>query len=93
VKKLHLLDVRFPFGPYAEQAQLEIIYAHSLNFESEASIAAADRFIRLHPQHPNADYAYYIKGLANYGEGEGLLDRFFTERYDHARTGRRPPVL
>jgi outer membrane protein assembly factor BamD len=76
VKKLQLLEARFPFGPYAEQAQLEIIYAHYLNFESEASIAAADRFIRLHPQHPNADYAYYIKGLANYVEGEGFLDRF-----------------
>ncbi len=76
VKKLQLLEARFPFGPYAEQAQLEIIYAHYLNFEAEAAIAAADRFIRLHPQHPNADYAYYIKGLANYVEGEGFLNRF-----------------
>ena len=76
VKTLQLLEARYPFGPYAEQAQLEIIYAHYRNFEPEASIAAADRFIRLHPQHPNVDYAYYIKGLANYVEGEGFLDRF-----------------
>ena len=76
VKSLQLLEARYPFGPYAEQAQLEIIYAHYRNYEPEAAIAAANRFIRLHPQHPNVDYAYYIKGLANYVEGEGFLDRF-----------------
>ncbi|MEE8058940.1 MAG: outer membrane protein assembly factor BamD [Pseudomonadales bacterium] len=76
VKNLQLLEARYPFGPYAEQAQLEIIYAHYRNFEPEAAIAAADRFIRLHPQHPNVDYAYYIKGLTNYDEGEGFLARF-----------------
>jgi outer membrane protein assembly factor BamD len=76
VKNLQLLEARYPFGPYAEQAQLEIIYAHYRNFDPDAAIAAADRFIRLHPQHPNVDYAYYIKGLANYADGEGLFDRF-----------------
>ena len=76
VKNLQLLEARYPFGPYAEQSQLEIIYAHYRSFEPEAAIAAADRFMRLHPQHPNVDYAYYIKGLASYAEGEGFLDRF-----------------
>ena len=76
VKNLQLLEARYPFGPYAEQAQLEIIYAHYLNYEAEASIAAADRFIRLHPQHPNVDYAYYIKGLANYYQEEGLMSQY-----------------
>lgn len=76
VKNLQLLEARYPFGPYAEQAQLEIIYAHYRSYEPEAAVAAADRFIRLHPQHPNVDYAYYIKGLANYSDGEGFLDRF-----------------
>jgi len=76
VKNLQLLEARYPFGPYAEQSQLEIIYAHYRSFEPDAAIAAADRFIRLHPLHQNVDYAYYIKGLANYAEGEGFLDRF-----------------
>ncbi len=76
VKNLQLLESRFPFGPYAEQAQLEIIYAHYRARETEVAIAAADRFVRLHPQHPNVDYAYYMRGLANYTEGEGLLERF-----------------
>ncbi len=76
VKNLQLLEARYPFGPYAEQAQLEIIYAHYKSYEPEAAIAAADRFIRLHPQHPNVDYAYYMKGLSNYIGSAGFLDRF-----------------
>lgn len=76
VRSLQLLESRFPFGKYAEQAQLELIYAHFNNFETEAAIESADRFIRLHPQHPNIDYAYYMKGLAAYEANEGLLDRF-----------------
>lgn len=76
IKNLQLLEARYPFGPYAEQAQLEIIYAHFRNYDHEEAVSAADRFIRLHPQHPNVDYAYYMKGLSSYTEGEGLLERF-----------------
>lgn len=76
VKNLQLLESRFPFGPYAEQAQLELIYAHYRSYDNEAAVASADRFIRLHPQHPNVDYAYYMRGLANFTEGKGLFERF-----------------
>lgn len=76
VRSLQMLESRFPFGPYAEQAQLELIYAQYHSYKGEAAISAAERFIRLHPQHPNVDYAYYMKGLANYTEGTGLLERF-----------------
>ncbi len=76
VQALQLLESRFPFGRYAEQAQLELIYAHYSNFEHEAAIEAADRFIRLHPQHPNVDYAYYMKGLAAYTQNQGLFERW-----------------
>lgn len=76
IQNLQLLESRYPFGPYAEQAQLEIIYAYYRGGDNEAAVAAADRFIRLHPQHERVDYAYYMRGLANYTEGEGLLERF-----------------
>ncbi len=78
VQALQLLESRYPFGRYAEQAQLELIYAHYNNFEREAAIEAADRFIRLHPQHPSVDYAYYMKGLSAYTQNEGLFDRFLS---------------
>lgn len=76
VKNLQMLESRYPFGPYAEQAQLEMIYAQYRSSSTDAAVAAAERFIRLHPQHPNVDYAYYMKGLANYSEGTGFLERF-----------------
>jgi outer membrane protein assembly factor BamD len=76
IKNLQLLEARYPFGPYAEQAQLELIYAHYRNYDHEEAVAAADRFIRLHPQHPNVDYAYYMKGLSSFTEGQGFLERF-----------------
>ena len=76
VQSLQLLESRFPFGRYAEQAQLELVYAHYNNYEHEAAIEAANRFIRLHPQHPNVDYAFYMKGLAAYTAEQSILDRF-----------------
>ncbi|HBO14145.1 MAG TPA: outer membrane protein assembly factor BamD [Halieaceae bacterium] len=76
VRSLQALESRYPFGKYAEQAQLEIIYAHYGAYEYEAAVEAADRFIRLHPQHPNVDYAYYLKGLAAVNSERDFLSRF-----------------
>lgn len=58
------LEARFPYGKHAQQAQLDTAYAHYRLHETEATIADCDRFIRLYPNHPNVDYAYYLKGLA-----------------------------
>ena len=76
INKLKALESRYPFGRYAEQAQLELIYANYKNAEPEAARSAAERFIRLHPQHPNVDYAYYMKGLASFDQDRGLMARF-----------------
>ncbi|WP_213875347.1 outer membrane protein assembly factor BamD [Pseudomonas sp. dw_358] len=74
--KLKALDSRYPFGRYADQAQLELIYANYKDSEPEAAKSAAERFIRLHPQHPNVDYAYYLKGLTSFDQDRGLVARF-----------------
>ncbi|MFV0455095.1 MAG: outer membrane protein assembly factor BamD [Pseudomonas sp.] len=76
ITKLKTLESRYPFGRFAEQAQLELIYAYYRNMEPEAARSSAERFIRLHPQHPNVDYAYYLKGLASFDQDRGLLARF-----------------
>lgn len=70
------LESRYPFGPYAEQAQLEIAYCYYKYEEPASAIAAADRFIKLHPRHPNVDYAYYMKGLTNFHQGRGFVERY-----------------
>ena len=77
IENLQLLESRFPFGRYATQSQLEIIYAYYQAGEEGAAVAAAERFLRLHPSHNNADYAWYMKALANYSLKPGVLSRFF----------------
>lgn len=76
IQNLQALEDNFPFGAYAEQAQLEIIFAYYRNYEFDAAIASADRFIRLHPRHRNVDFAYYYKGLASFNASGGLFSRF-----------------
>jgi outer membrane protein assembly factor BamD len=73
IKYFEKLEARFPYGRYAQQAQLEVAYAYYRQQEAASAIAACDRFIRLHPNHPNVDYAYYLKGLVNFNEDLGLL--------------------
>lgn len=68
LRYFQVLESRFPHGKYATQAQLEIIYAHYKQEDPVSTIAAADRFIKLHPNHRNVDYAYYLKGIATFNE-------------------------
>ena len=60
------LEARYPYGRYAQQAQLELGYVYWKAGEAGSAIAAADRFIKLHPNHPAVDYAFYLKGLVNF---------------------------
>ncbi len=76
IESLEAIDTRYPFGKYAEQAQVELIYAYFMNTETEAAHSAAEKFIRLHPRHPNIDYAYFMKGLSSYTRDRDLLIRF-----------------
>jgi outer membrane protein assembly factor BamD len=76
IKMYETLEARFPYGPYAQQAQLEVGYAHYKNKDAAAAVAAADRFIKLHPNHPNVDYAYYLKGLANFNDDLGFMGSY-----------------
>jgi outer membrane protein assembly factor BamD len=73
IKYYEKLEARYPYGRYAQQAQVETAYAYYKDGETASAIAAAERFIRLHPNHPNVDYMYYLKGLANFNEDLGLL--------------------
>ena len=75
IESLEAIETMYPFGKYAEQAQVELIYANFMNSDNEASHAAAEKFIRLHPRHPNIDYAYFMKGLSSYARDDTLMVR------------------
>ena len=84
IKYYEKLESRYPYGRYAQQAQLEIAYAYYKDSEPAQSVTAAERFIKLHPNHPSVDYAYYLKGLANFNGDLGwtgyLSGQDMTER-------------
>ena len=73
IKLFEALEARFPYGRYAQQAILESAYANYRAGETASAIAACDRFIRTYPNHPNVDYAYYLKGLVHFREDQGLI--------------------
>ena len=73
IKLYEALEARYPFGRYAQQAQLDIAYAYYKENDSAQAVAATERFIKLHPNHPNLDYALYLKALAFFKPDLGLF--------------------
>ncbi|MDH5407368.1 MAG: outer membrane protein assembly factor BamD [Gammaproteobacteria bacterium] len=73
------LESRFPYGNYATRAQMEVAYAYYKFDEHESAILAAERFIKLHPNHPHVDYLYYIRGLASYTMNSTFLGKLFDQ--------------
>ncbi|MCP5443080.1 MAG: outer membrane protein assembly factor BamD [Chromatiaceae bacterium] len=87
VKYYETLESRYPFGQYAIQSQLDVAYAFYKDGKPEAAIAAANRFIKLHPRNAHVDYAYYLKGLVNFNRNLGFIQRFIP-----TDTSQRDPV-
>lgn len=69
VKTLEALNALYPFGPYSEEASINLIYAYYKNDNPDSAMAAADRYLRLYPQGHYADYAYYMKGVVALRQG------------------------
>jgi outer membrane protein assembly factor BamD len=72
-KQLEALETMYPFSDYTESAQMNLIYAYYKNEEYPAAAATAERFIHLYPRAKNVDYAYYMRGLANFQQTRGVF--------------------
>lgn len=88
VEYFETLEARYPFGRYAQQAQLEIAYAYYRAQEPEMALAAIDRFIEMNPSHPYVDYAIYLRGLTNFERDQSFLNRWIPQ--DQARRDPQP---
>jgi outer membrane protein assembly factor BamD len=75
LKMLNRVEARFPFGNFAQQAQLDTAYVKYKQQEMPDALIAVDRFMRLYPNHAATDYAIYLKGLINFNENQGLFQR------------------
>jgi len=74
------LQTRYPFGRYTEQSMLDLSYAYFKAAQPENALSTLERFIRTYPAHPNVDYAYYLKGLVNYEQNLGFLEKVMPRR-------------
>jgi outer membrane protein assembly factor BamD len=76
IKHYERIESRYPFGRFAQQAQIEVAYAHWKNEDSASALSAIDRFVKQHPNHPSADYMYFLRGLINFNDDLGILGFF-----------------
>ncbi|MCC2972627.1 outer membrane protein assembly factor BamD [Massilia sp. IC2-476] len=79
IKLFERLESNYPFGTYAAQAQMEIAYAHYKAQDQAEALAAVERFIKLHPNHPQVDYMYYLRGLINFNDQLGFLSFIYSQ--------------
>lgn len=86
-KNLQSIDTYFPTGTHISQAQLELIYVKFQQKDYPGVVTAADRFIRLNPESPSLEYAYYARGVANMEQNyEGLI-RYTSLKQSHRDVG------
>jgi len=76
IKHYERIESRYPFGRFAQQAMIEVAYAHWKNEDVASALASIDRFVKLHPNHPSADYMYYLRGLINFNDDLGIMGFF-----------------
>lgn len=80
---LEAIDSRYPFGPFAHQVQLNLIYNYYKDRENDLALAEIDRFISLNPSDENLDYVFYMRGLTNIQKGtDRFLDILRIDKYD-----------
>lgn len=79
IKLFERLESSYPFGTYAAQAQMEIAYAYYKSGDQAEALAAVERFIKLHPNHPQVDYMYYLRGLVNFNDSVGFMNIIYKQ--------------
>jgi outer membrane protein assembly factor BamD len=60
------VERQHPYSQWATRAQLMSAYAYYEANSYDEAVAAAQRFIELHPGHQDVPYAYYLIGISYY---------------------------
>jgi outer membrane protein assembly factor BamD len=89
IKTFEQIQSRYPFGRYAQQALIEQSYAYWKQGDEAQALSSIERFLKQYPNHPSADYMYYLRGMVNFNDNAGLLN--YISRQDP--TERDPKAL
>lgn len=80
---LSQINTRYPFGAYAQQVQLDLIYAQYKVGREDQALTVIDRFLSLNPNHGDNDYVRYMRGLVHLqAERAFFQDAFGIDRSD-----------
>lgn len=80
---LSQINTRYPFGAYAQQVQLDLIYAQYKVGREDQALTVIDRFLSLNPNHGDNDYVRYMRGLVHLqAERAFFQDAFGVDRSD-----------
>lgn len=80
---LRQINNQFPFGPFAQQVQLDLIFVEYKIGEQDRALTTIDRFLALNPNHADNDYVRYMRGLVHLqAEGAFFQDLFRIDRSD-----------
>jgi outer membrane protein assembly factor BamD len=60
------VERQHPYSNWASKAQLMAAFSHYQSYKYDDAINTLDRFIQIHPGHPDISYAYYLKALCYY---------------------------
>lgn len=75
------VERQHPYSQWATRAQLMSAYAYYEANDYDEAVAAAQRFVELHPGHPDVPYAYYLIGISYYEQISDVgRDQKMTER-------------
>jgi len=89
-KQFQALIAQYPYGPYTEQAQMEIAYAQYKSGKMDEAVSSIDRFLRTYPTQRNVPYMYYLRGLANASRDTVFLQKVW--RLDSSRRDLSTPL-
>jgi len=67
----------YPFGQYAQDAQVDLIYCYYKDDNVPFVLASSDRYIQLFPMSNYVAYAYYMRGLAEFYQNRSFLDQHY----------------
>lgn len=74
IKFYDQIEARYPYSVFSRQALLDQAYNYYQQSDDVQALATIDRFLRLYPNQTGSDYAYYLRGLIQFGLRRGWID-------------------
>lgn len=62
------VERQHPYSEWAPRAEIMAAYSAYRGLMYDDAVQILERFVRLHPTHPSAPYAYYLKALCYYSQ-------------------------